>query len=161
MASISSGALSLLAISIVSHICNLFPNLCAPSALELSNLWRRHRRPGPRFFASRLFICIRIGRARSVGTRFRRGPAGVFINSSRSRSERLRWHCGNFHAYGHVHRSRIGRIRMRARLGPQPAFINALYMIGGSRKYKMVVGVRFHASLRTLRIHILIVTELF
>ena len=46
---------------------------------------------------------------------------------------------------------------MCARAGPQPGFSNALYMIDGSRKDKVVVGVRFHA--RTP--HILIMTELF
>ena len=30
-------------------------------------------------------------------------------------------------------------------MGPQPAFLNDLHMVDGSRKHKVVVGVRFHA----------------
>ena len=32
---------------------------------------------------------------------------------------------------------------MRTRVGPQSAFVDALYVTDISRKYKMVVGVRF------------------
>ena len=88
----------------------------------------------PRFLAGSgewcIGTCIRIDRVMSARDidiyRYRRGPGYKFVG------------------------------RMRARLGPQPAFDNASIMIEGSRKRRisMVVDVRTRFHPRTLRIQI-------
>ena len=91
----------------------------------------------PRFLASGWFTGIRVGR--------------IISNSVRDAGARYKPVCAP--------PRRVDR--MRSRRMPTPAFINALYTIDGSRKDRMVVRVRFHASHSDARtLHILIMTDL-